>query len=87
MATMIVRQRVRDYFDWQKIFNYSRGARKACGLSAERVYRGTHDGNDLVVVMEAADIAKAKAYACSAVRREILRRGDVVGQPLDCFVD
>lgn len=87
MATMIVRQRVRDYFDWQRVFNYSRGARIRCGLSAERVYRGVHDGNDLVVVMNAEDLERARVYGKSPIRKMILEKGDVIGQPIDWFLD
>jgi hypothetical protein len=87
LGTMIVRYRVRDYFDWRRVFDYCAGLRKTYGLSNERVYRATHDGNDLVIVMEAESITKAKLYAESRIRREALRKADVIGEPVDCFID
>jgi hypothetical protein len=87
LGQMVVRCRVRDYFDWQKVFSFTTSARRAYGLSNERVYRSTQDGNDLVIVMDAADIAKAKAYAGSPLRKKILEKEDVVGEACDSFFE
>ena len=84
---MIVRMRTKDYYDWRTIFDQTRDNRKAAGLSNERIFRGVHDGNELVLVMDAADMAKARHYAVSPGRKEILARSDIIGTPLISFVD
>jgi hypothetical protein len=84
---MIVRLRTRDYYDWRKIFDQTKDMRKAAGLSNERIFRGVHDGNDLVLVMEAADMAKARQYAASPDRKKSLEKSDVIGTPEDSFID
>ena len=86
MGLMIVRLRVRDYFDWQKSFDECRGSHQAAGLTNERVYRSTRDGNDIVLVMDAADLEMAKRFAASAERRTRIARGDVIGAPRDHFL-
>ena len=84
---MIVRLRTKDYYDWRKIFDQTKDMRKAAGLSNERIFRGVHDGNELVLVMDAADMAKARQYAASPARKRVLAKSDVIGTPEDSFVD
>jgi hypothetical protein len=84
---MIVRLRTKDYYDWRKIFDQTKDLRKSAGLSNERIFRGVHDGNELVLVMDAADMAKARQFAVSPDRKQILARSDVIGKPLVSFVD
>ena len=87
MGVMIARLRARDYFDWRKSFDEGRAARMAAGLSNERIYRSVTDGNDLVLVMDAADLAKAREFAASDARRAGIAKGDVIGAPVDCFIE
>jgi hypothetical protein len=87
MTTMIVRYRVRDYFDWQRVFNYSTGARRAYGITNERVFRETRDGNSLVIVAEVSSAAKAKAFFASSLCKKIDEKADVIGQAAVSFPD
>jgi hypothetical protein len=84
---MIVRLRTKDYYDWRKLFDQTENVRKSVGLSNARIFRGVHDGNDLVLVMDAADMAKARQYAVSPARKQLLARSDVIGTPEVTFVD
>jgi hypothetical protein len=87
VGQMIVQLRTNDYYDWRKIFDQTKDMRKAAGLSNERIFRGVHDGNDLVLVMDAADMAKARQYAVSSARKKVLAKSDVIGTPEVCFID
>lgn len=84
---MIVRLRTKDYYDWRRIFDQTQTMRASAGLSNERIFRGIHDGNELVLVMDAADMAKARQYAVSQARKQVLAQSDVIGTPVVCFVD
>jgi hypothetical protein len=87
MGTMITRLRVRDYYDWRQAFDEGLHHRAAAGLTNERIYREINDGNSLVLVMEAADMAMAREFAASDARRAGILKGDVLGSPIDCFAD
>jgi hypothetical protein len=86
MGTMIVRYRVRDYFDWQRVFTYSSKARQAHGISNERIYRATHDGNNLIIVADVAEEAKARVFFASSICRVVDEKAAVIGQPDISFV-
>jgi hypothetical protein len=87
MGTMIVRLKVKDYGSWRQAFDAGRSRRETAGLTNERVYRSAEDGNDLVLLMDAADLDKAREFAASADRKAAMQRAGVVDTPVDYFVE
>ena len=87
MGTMIVRLKVKDYGAWRQAFDASKPRRETDGFSNERIFRSTEDGNELMLLMDASDLKKAKEFAASADRKAAMERNGVVGTPTDYFIE
>lgn len=87
MSAMIVRLKVKDYESWRQSFDAGTSRRAAAGLSNPRVFRSAEDGNELMLLMDAADLKKAREFAGSADRKAAMQRSGVVGTPTDYFVE
>jgi len=87
MSAMIVHLKVKDYGSWRQAFDASTSPRRADGFSNERIFRSTEDGNDLMLVMDTSDLAKAKKFAVSAGRKAAMERNGVIGTPTDYFIE
>jgi hypothetical protein len=60
---------------------------KAGGVTAEAVYRGASDSNDVTVTHEFATIEAARAFAGSADLKAAMQRAGVIGAPTIWFAD
>jgi hypothetical protein len=78
MATMFVRHTVSDYAAWRKVYDSVAAMQKAGGVTAEAVYRGADDSNDVTVTHEFASIEAARAFAGSADLKAAMQRGGVI---------
>ena len=87
MSAMIVRLKVRDYGLWRQAFDASTSRRRADGFSNEHIFRSTEDENDLMLVMDTGDLAKAKEFAVSPGRKAAMEKNGVIGTPTDYFIE
>jgi hypothetical protein len=87
MAQMIVHHKVRDYEAWRPGFDEHEGSRIAAGITNGRVFRGTDDPNDLLIILDVADIERARTWSQSNDLRSAMQRVGVVGPPAIHFVD
>jgi hypothetical protein len=87
MGTMIVHLKVKDYGAWRQAFDASTSRRRADGFSNEHIFRSAEDGNDLMLLMDASDLAKAKEFAVSAGRKAAMEKNGVIGTPTDYFIE
>jgi len=81
MGLVIVRHKVKDFATWKKAFDAHAGAQKASGLTNPRVYRSADDGNETVVLFDAADMSKAKAFGASPDLKSTMQAAGVIDQP------
>jgi len=86
MTTMFVRHTVSDYAAWRKVYDSVAPMRKAGGVTAEAVYRGADDSNDITVTHEFASLEAARTFAGSADLKAAMQAG-VVGAPTIWFAD
>jgi hypothetical protein len=84
MPTMIVRHKVKDYDAWKKVFDAHKGAQTAAGLTRPRIFRRAEDPNETIVVFDAADVGKAKAFGASPDLKETMQASGVIDKP-DAF--
>ncbi len=84
---MIIHHRVADYAKWRPVFDGDRANLQAAGLTNGRVYRSTDDANDITIVLDMADAAKAKAYAQSDTLRQKMTTAGVMDKPEVLFLD
>jgi hypothetical protein len=81
MAHMLIRHKVQDFGKWKPAYDAHQPARAAAGLKDLRLWRNADDPNDIFLLFEAADVAKAKAFAASADLKEKMTSAGVIGQP------
>jgi erythromycin esterase-like protein len=76
---MIVRQKVKDIAQFQRAFDQMKDHRHAAGLTDLGQFCASDDPDTVVVVMEAADIGKAKEFWHSATLAKGRERAGIVG--------
>lgn len=81
MATLLVRHRVRDYDRWKEIFDANANERAAAGSLGGRVFRDGDDPEDVVIVLEWADLDRARDFAEREDMQESMERAGVMGEP------
>ena len=72
---------VKDYTSWRKGFDADSPARKASGLEFIVIGRGETKPNNLMIVLNAADVQKAKDFAASPRLKDIKKKNGVVSKP------
>lgn len=60
--------------------------RAGAGLTNGRVYRKAEDPNDLVILLDVADVTKARAFAASEDLVTAMREAGVLGAPGIYFI-
>ena len=86
MTTMFVRHTVSDYAAWRKVYDSVAPMQKAGGVTAQAVYRGADDSNDITVTHEFTSLEAARTFAGSADLKAAMQAG-VVGAPTIWFAD
>ena len=81
MGLMIVHHRVKDFGEWKRLFDEHAPAREAAGLTDGRVYQTVDDPNDVVILLDMADVRKAKAFANSEDLKVAMQRAGVIDTP------
>jgi hypothetical protein len=82
MATyMLVRHKVRDFSEWKPGYDAHFPKRAEAGLAEKQLLRGIEDPNEVIVLFEAEDIDRAKAFAESADLRATMQEVGVVDKP------
>jgi len=83
---MIVRQKVHNLAQFQQAFDKMAEHRHAAGLTDLGQFRDLEDPQTVLVVMEAADIEKAKGFWHSSVLAKGREAAGIIG-PLDAGAD
>lgn len=86
MAHMLIRHKVQNFAKWKVAYDGHRPARVAAGLKDLHLWHHADDPNDVVLLFEAADVAKAKAFGASDDLRKVMTAAGVVGRPEVSFL-
>jgi hypothetical protein len=65
MPMLVTRLKVKDFAVWKQGFDGGKALRDNAGLTNPRIFRSADDASQVVILMDAADIAKAKSFASS----------------------
>ena len=79
MGFLLIRHKVRDFNTWKIV--YEAHQRVEAGLTEKYLLRGADDENEVVILFEAQDLNRAKAFAASADLREKMQEVGVVDKP------
>ena len=78
---VIIHHKVKDYNVWRSAYDGHEKSRVSAGISKGRVFRSAEDPNDVVVVMDAADVAKVRSWMSSNDLKSAMEKGGVIGTP------
>lgn len=78
---LLIRHKVRDFETWKQAFDVHRAKRTEAGLTDKQLLRGASDPNEVVILCEAKDLDKARAFSESADLRETMQKAGVAGKP------
>jgi hypothetical protein len=78
---LLIRHKVRNFSEWKLGYDAHAPKRLEAGLTEKHLLRGANDPNEVVVLFEAMDQNRAKAFVESADLRETMQRLGVVDKP------
>ena len=78
MAKQITNVIVKDYASWLPGFNSAAEMRTQAGVTNPRIYQNVTDPNDVVIVLDVADAAKARALMSSDEIKAAMAKAGVV---------
>jgi hypothetical protein len=81
MAHMIIRQRVQELGKWKAAHKVHQQIRKTAGLKGIHVWHNIEDPNEIFLLFEGVDVAKAKTFATSVDLKEKMTKAGVIGPP------
>ena len=81
MAFILIRHKVRNFDTWKTGYDAHQPKRTEAGLTEKYLLRSADDTNEVVMLFEAADLNRAKAFAASADLREKMQEVGVVDKP------
>jgi len=81
MIHAMVRQNVKDFDAWKKIFDEDGPNRKMASSKGGHVFRALDDSNNVFVLLEFDDLDKAKKFMNSDGLKETMKNAGVLGKP------
>ncbi len=81
MTYTIFKGRVKDFAIWKESFDGLKLKRQEAGITEKYVLRGVDDRNEVMILLEIKDPARAKAYYESKFLRDAMEKGGVIGKP------
>ena len=83
---ILIRHKVRDFSEWKSGYDAHLPNRVEAGLTEKYLLRDANDPNEVVLLFEAQDLNRAKAFAESADLRETMQNLGVLNEPDICFL-
>jgi hypothetical protein len=78
---LTIHHKVTDYAAWRKTYDGNAQSRLSAGITNGRVFRSAEDPNDVVVLQDVADVAKARTWFGSDDLKTAMQKSGVVGSP------
>lgn len=81
MRNLSIHHKVTDYAAWREVYNEHEKSRVSAGITNGRVFRGAEDPNDVLILQDVADVAKARAWLGGDDLKTAMHKAGVVGVP------
>ena len=78
---LMIHHKVKDYAAWRSGYDGHEKSRLSAGITNGRVFRSAEDPNDVVILQDVADVAKARSWLGSDEMKATLQKSGVVGTP------
>jgi hypothetical protein len=73
--------KVKDFNAWRTSYNGNQTNRASAGITNGRVFRNADDQNEVVVLQDVADVAKARTWYGSSEMKTAWEKSGVIGSP------
>ncbi len=84
---MLIRHKVKDFSLWKQAYDSRIQKRIGAGLTEKHLFTSTSDSHDVMILFQAEDFGRAKAFAESPELREKMEEAGVIGKPDIYFLD
>jgi hypothetical protein len=78
---LTIHHKVKDYATWRAGYDAHQTSRRTAGITNGRVFRNAEDPNDVVIVLDVADVAKARTFVASEDLKSAMQKSGVIGSP------
>jgi hypothetical protein len=78
---LTIHHKVKDYAAWRAGYDAHEKSRLTAGVTNGRVFRSAEDPNDVVVLQDVADVAKARTWIASDDLKTAMQKSGVIGSP------
>jgi hypothetical protein len=78
---LTIHHRVKNYATWRKGYDADEQNRLSAGLTNGKVFHNPENENDVVVIVDVADVAKARAWFNSTDVKAVMQKSGVLGAP------
>src|SRR6478752_7774996 len=78
---LTVHLKVKDYSTWRTAYDGREKSRISAGITNGRVFRRAEDANDVVILQDVADVAKARTWLGSDDLKAVMQKSGVIGSP------
>ena len=73
--------KVKDFNAWRTSYQANDKGRASAGITNGRVFRNADDPNEVVVLQDVADVAKARTWLGSEEMKATMQKNGVIGSP------
>jgi hypothetical protein len=87
MTYMLVRHKVADFSQWKRVFDAHAAAQQESGMKVEKVLRNIDEPNEVFLLFEVTQIAKARAFVTSPEVPQAMQASGVVDNPDIYFLE
>jgi hypothetical protein len=81
MGYLLVRHKVKEYHEWKRVFDTHKDLQRNSGLRIERVMRNLYEPNEVFLLFEVTDLAKARGFVLSSEVATAQAESGVVDKP------
>ena len=81
MSYLLVRHKVREFHEWKRVFDAHKDAQRHAGLRIERVMRNLYAPNEVFLLFEVLDLAKARGFVHSSEVSKAQEEAGVIDKP------
>ena len=78
---LFLRHKVADFTSWKVVYDSHAGARAQAGLTEKKLVRELDQPNNVFILFELEDVAKARAFLGSADLHETMKHSGVIDKP------
>ena len=78
---LTIHLKVKDFNAWRTSYNGNEKNRVSAGITNGRVFRSADDPNDVVILQDVADVAKARTWLGSPEMKTAMEKSGVIGSP------